>query len=368
MKIAMIGHKRIPSREGGIEVVVEELAVRMAAKGHRVDAYNRFDDWKMKFPKRYKGVRIYKVPTIRHSAGNAFIYSVLAVGRAVFCGYDVIHIHAEGPAAMVWLPKLLGIPAVVTIHGLDWQRGKWGAFASRYLKFGERMAAKKSDALIVLSKQTKEYFRETYGRKAIYIPNGVSKAVDRKPDTIRQKWNLEEKSYILFAARLVPEKGLHYLIKAFKEIRTDKKLVIAGKIEAKSAYVQEICREASGDSRIIMTDFVEGEALEELFSNCCIYVIPSDVEGMAMSLLEALSYGAMCLASDIKENQGIADSYITFFQKGSVPDLKRKLEELLNQGKNGFDPEEQRRYMEKHFSWEAAVEQTLSVYKKVKGR
>ena len=154
MKIAMIGHKRVPSREGGIEIVVEELSVRLAAMGHQVDCYNRWHGGgnESKMPREYKGIRLIRIPTFRRTALNAFVYSVLAAVRAAAGGYDVIHFHAEGPAAMAFMPRLLGIPVVVTIHGLDWQRAKWGGFATRYLRWGERNAARFSDALLVLSR------------------------------------------------------------------------------------------------------------------------------------------------------------------------------------------------------------------------
>ena len=145
MKIAMIGHKRVPSREGGIEIVVEELSVRLASMGHQVVCYNRWEDFHSKTPApspNYKGIQLKKVPTFKHSVLNAFVYSVLASVRAVCGNYDVIHFHAEGPAAMTFIPKIFGIPVVSTIHGLDWQRAKWGGFATKYLLWGEKNAAR----------------------------------------------------------------------------------------------------------------------------------------------------------------------------------------------------------------------------------
>ena len=302
MKIAMIGHKRIPSREGGVEVVVEALAVRMAQQGHDVTVYNRrgkhVSGGKTVDTKEYKGVKIKRIPTFESSKLNAIVYSVIASFLALFGRYDVIHFHAEGPCSMLWLPHMFGIRTVATIHGLDWQRAKWGGFATRFLKFGEKTAAKYADELIVLSEGTKEYFMETYGRKTIFLPNGVDEHEYVEPQIIKEKYGLDKDKYILFLARIVPEKGLHYLIEAFSKTDADIKLVIAGGVSHSDEYAEKI-REMAADSRIIFTGFVEGSELWELFYNCRLYVLPSDVEGMPLTLLEAMNCGCECLVSDI---------------------------------------------------------------------
>ena len=156
------------------------------------------------------------------------MYSIFATIRALFGHYDVIHYHAEGSCAMLWLPHIFKIRTVATIHGLDWQRSKWGGIASKYIKFGEKMAAKYADEIIVLSKNVEKYFKDTYNRETHFIPNGITKHAIREANIIKEKYNLEKESYILFLARIVPEKGLHYLINAYNEINTDKKLIIAG--------------------------------------------------------------------------------------------------------------------------------------------
>lgn len=298
MKIAMIGHKRMPSREGGVEIVVEELSTRLVKKGHKVDVYNRkgknVQDKKIdkdkKNLKSYKGVKIITIPTINIKGIDALIYSFLASIRAIFGKYDVLHYHAEGSCAMLWIPHLFKKKIVVTIHGLDWQRSKWGGFATKYIKFGEKLAVKFADEIIVLSENVQKYFKDTYNRETKFIPNGVNKPIIRETKIIKEKYQLEKNRYILFLARIVPEKGLHYLIEAFKNIDTDKKLVIAGGASHTNDYLEKMKKMASEDKRIIMTGFVQGEELEELYSNCCLYCLPSDIEGMPLSLLEAMSY------------------------------------------------------------------------------
>lgn len=369
LKIAMIGHKRIPSREGGVEIVVDELSSRLVKMGYRVDAYNRygrhtagkrFDQRRGKY---YNGIRLITIPTPKSSSLNAIVYSFLATVRALFGGYDVIHFHAEGPCTMLWIPKLFGIRVVATIHGLDWQRSKWGNFASKVLKFGEKTAAKYADELIVLSKNMQDYFMEVYHRETRFIPNGISRPEIRKADIITKNYGLEKNSYLLFLARIVPEKGLHYLIEAFKQIKTDKKLVIAGGSSHSHEYMEKIREMASEDSRIIMTDFVHGQCLEELYSNAYLFVLPSDVEGMALSLLEAMSYGNCCVVSNIKENTEVVGDYAVAFRKSDVNDLKYKLINLFD------SPEKVERYREtsqcyicEKYDWNKVVKETIQLY------
>lgn len=365
MKIAMIGHKRIPSREGGVEIVVEELSTRLVKEGHQVDAYNRkgknvqdknVDKDKSKL-KEYKGINIKTIPTINKKGIDALLYSFFATIRALFGRYDVIHYHAEGPCAMLWIPHLFGIKTVATIHGLDWQRSKWGGFATKYIKFGEKIAAKYADEIIVLSRGVQEYFKDTYDRETNFIPNGVNKPEIKEANLIKEKWGLEKDNYILFLARIVPEKGLHYLIDAYKQIKTDKKLVIAGGASHTNDYLEEIKEKVKDDNRIIMTGFVQGEEWEELYSNCYLYCLPSDIEGMPISLLEAMSYGCNCLVSDIEENVQVTEGYATTFKKGNIDDLKEKLENRLNQD-DVFKKEEISNCVLEKYNWEEVVKST----------
>ena len=374
LRIAMIGHKRIPSREGGVEIVVEALAVRMAEKGHKVEAYNRYghhisgkkydEEYGRGDRKYYKGVRIHIVPTFKSSKLNAIVYSFFATVRALVKPYDVIHYHAEGPCAMLWLPRLCGKRVVATIHGLDWQRAKWGNFASRVIRFGEKMAAKYADEVIVLSENVRQYFKDTYGRDVVFIPNGIERPIRRKAELITEKFGLRENGYFLFLARIVPEKGLHYLIEAFHKTDTDKKLVIAGGNSHAADYMEKIHRMAAEDDRVIMTDFVQGQVLEELFSSAYAFVLPSDVEGMAISLLEAMSYGNCCLVSDISENTEVVEDKALTFRKGNVKDLQKKLEYMLQ---NPEIVEEYRKqssgFICGKYNWDDVVERTLRIYR-----
>lgn len=365
MKIAMIGHKRIPSREGGVELVVGELSKRMAALGHEVTAYNRrgkhVSGGETANMKEYEGVKIKSVPTFENGKLNAIVYSVIASFLALFGRYDVIHYHAEGPCSMIWLPKLFGKRVIATIHGLDWQRAKWGGFATRFLKFGEKTAAKYADEIIVLSENVQDYFERTYDRDTIFLPNGVNTGEYAPPEIIKEKYGLDKDGYILFLARIVPEKGLHYLIDAYKPLDTDIKLVIAGGVSHSSEYADEIKKQAADDSRIIFAGFVEGRELWELYHNTRLYVLPSDVEGMPLTLLEAMGCGAECLVSDIPETKTVVGDYGFTFKKGDVNDLRQNITAILAAPKR--DKTAQIQHIKENYSWDSVTEKTLEIYR-----
>lgn len=370
LNIAMLGQKRIPSREGGVEVVVEELATRMVKNGNKVTCYNRgghhvsgkeYDARKIK---EYKGIRIKTVPTINCRGLAAMSSSVFAAIKAAFGKYDVVHFHAEGPCAMLWLPKLFGKRCIATIHGLDHMRAKWGKLASTYIMLGEKCAAKHADEIIVLSKGVKDYFKETYNRDTVYIPNGVNRPEIKGTKEIKERWGLEKDSYILYLGRLVPEKGIKYLVEAFKNVKTDKKLVIAGGSSDTDEFSNELKEMAGGDERIIFTGFVQGEPLDELYGNTYIYTLPSDLEGMPLSLLEAMSYGNCCLVSDIEECASVVEDKAIVFEKSNVDDLRKKLQEACddneiveNYKKNAAD------FICEKYSWDDVVEKTMELYR-----
>lgn len=366
MNIAMIGHKRIPSREGGVEIVVEELSTRMVKKGHSVTCYNRkgkhVSGEEVKKLKSYKGVRIKNAITIDKKGLAAMTSSFFSTLSASFSKYDVIHIHAEGPAFFSFIPHFLRKKVVVTIHGLDWDRAKWGKFASWYIKTGEKNAVKYADEIIVLSQGVKDYFLKTYGRKTKYIPNGVNKPEIREGKEIK-KWGLEKDNYVLYLGRIVPEKGEHYLIEAWKNVKSDKKLVIAGGSSDTQEYMNKLKELAKGDSRIVFTGFVQGRVLEELYSNSYIYCLPSDLEGMPLSLLEAMSYGNCCLVSDIDECKEVVEDKGVTFKKSSINDLIEKLQWLLE---NDDAVENYKKkvieFVCNKYNWDDVVEKTMRVY------
>jgi len=369
MRIAMLGHKRVPSREGGVEIVVEELGVRMVRKGHQVTCYNRRGrhvsgrEFDVPTYKTYKGIRLKTVPTIDIKGIAAMSSSFFAAIRAAFGKYDVVHFHAEGPCAMLWLPKMFGKRCVATIHGLDHQRGKWGKFAKAYIMLGERCAVRFADEIIVLSENVKRYFEDTYNRETVYIPNGVSQPMLRESDEIAKRFSLKKDEYILFLGRIVPEKGVHYLIEAFKNVDTDKKLVIAGGASDSREYFEELKEKAKFDERILFTDFVTGRTLEELYSNAYLYVLPSDLEGMPLSLLEAMSYGNCCVVSNIPECTEVVKDKAVTFPKSDINALGERIRTLVNDETmvNQYKAEAAA-YILAKYDWDKISDETLNKY------
>lgn len=370
MRIAMIGHKRYGSREGGVEVVVTELARRMAALGHEVTCYDRSGadvmtgDAADGRERMVDGVCVVPVRTIDKKGLAALSSSYFATLAAIKDRPDVIHYHAEGPCVPLPLAKRAGIRTVATIHGLDWQCAKWGKLASAYIKMGEKAAATKADGLIVLSKSAQSYFEGTYGRTATFIPNGIEPKRPRPVNQIKEKWGLDAGSYLLYLGRLVPEKRPELLIEAFNELDTDKRLVIAGGGSDTSEYEASLRVAVQSDPRVLFTGFVNGEPLEELYSNCYAYVLPSDVEGMPMSLLEAMAYGCCCVTSDIPECADVLAGNGVTFEKGNVASLRSALRDLLaDAGRAGTLGTAAKAHVEKTYNWDSVVERTLEIYR-----
>lgn len=216
------------------------------------------------------------VPILTSGGLAAVSSSFFAALCSAFGKYDVVHIHAEGPAFFSWMPKMFGKRIVVTIHGIDWQREKWqSGFGSKFIRQGEKNAVKYADEIIVLSRGVQNYFNDTYGRRTHFISNGVNRPKIREADFITEQFGLTKDSYILFLGRLVPEKGIRYLVEAFKGSKTNKKLVIAGGSSDTDSFMKELKELATDDDRIIFTGFVQGKILDELYSNAYIYTLPS---------------------------------------------------------------------------------------------
>lgn len=371
LHICMLGHKRIPSREGGIEIVVEELSTRMVALGHEVTCYDRRGhhvsgkEFDIKKRVEYKGIKLKTVPTINQKGLAAMSSSFFGAIMSAFGKYDIVHFHAEGPCAMLWFPKLFGKRCIATIHGLDHQRDKWGRFASAYIMLGEKCAVKYADEIIVLSEHVQNYFKDRYKRETKFIPNGVNKPIIQKADLIKEKYGIEKDRYILFLGRLVPEKGIKYLIEAFKQVQTDKKLVIAGGTSDTEKFFEELKEIAKDDDRIIFTGFVQGRILDELYSNAYVYTLPSDLEGMPLSLLEGMSYGNCCLVSNIEECTSVVEDKAVVFEKSDVTDLKEKLQ-LLCDNENivsGYKAIAADFICQK-YNWDDIVQKTIQLYQK----
>lgn len=320
----MLGLKGIPY-PAGIENFTEEVGSRLVARGHQVTVYIRPY---VQAPDLHRGMRIRRLPSLNTKHLDALSHTCLASVDAFFADLDVVHYHALGPSVFSWLPRLRGRKTIVQVHGLDWQRAKWSMFASACLRAAEYSAIYFPHRTLAISTTLKQYLETKYGRPVDYVPTGVRTYEAREPREIREKWGLSKDSYFLFLSRLVPEKGAHYLIDAYRRLGTDKRLVIAGPASGEDAYVARL--QQSANSNVIFTGAATGTLLEELFSNAYVYVVPSEVEGLSHALLQGLSFGRCVLASDIDANvEALGECGVTFRTQDTA-DLQQKLQHLLD--------------------------------------
>jgi len=327
MNIAFLVVKNI-ARGGGIEKYTLELGRRLVKRGHNVTVYSMLHYGEV--PIEYAGMRVIGVPCIQKASLEKLTTSASAALHLCVNGekYDLLHCHSVAAAAYSIFMRLRGYHCVLQMHGIEWQRTRWSSFGKKFLKILEFLSVKGCHNYTAVSNTQCEYYRNNFGVDMRYIPTGAELKRYRSVQEI-SAWGLEKNRYILFASRLVREKGAHYLIPAFKQLDTDFKLVIAGDAKGEEDYKKELQDMVAGDARILFPGFVEGLALEELFSNAAVYVQPSVIEGLSIALLEAMSYGNCCLVSDIPENrEAISDCGFTF-KNENIADLRDKLQKLI---------------------------------------
>lgn len=327
MNIAFVVVKHI-ALGGGIERYTEELGARLVQRGHAVRVYSMrrygaVTPW-------HRGMKIITVPSIPGAGCEKLSASIAAMIHAGLSPWaDIIHLHTVAPGAMGWFMRLCRKPALVQFHGVEWQRSRWSSGGSKVLKILERRTILNNRRFTAVSHAVCDYFQATYGVGVRYIPGGADLKKILPAHEILAL-GLTPGRYVLSASRLVREKGAHHLIEAFRRVDTSFKLVLAGDVHGEDAYKQELQRLAGTDARILFTGFVTGPLLEELYGHACLYVQPSDVEGLSLALLEAMGYGTCCLVSDIPENREAIGSCGFSFRRGDAVDLAARLQHLLD--------------------------------------
>jgi glycosyltransferase involved in cell wall biosynthesis len=368
-RIAVVGTKGIPASFGGIERHVAELTSCLVARGFAVRVYCR--PYYARVTGSYHGVELVTVPTITTKHLDAITHTFLSTVHALFSGFDIVHFHAMGPSVLSFLPRLFGVRSVVTVHGLDWKREKWGRFAAWFLRLGEYASARFPDRTILVSHSLDAYYTARYRRNFIQIPNGLAFRAPLPPRRILGLYGLQGRDYILFVGRLVPEKGCHTLLEAYQRVGTERRLVIVGGTSHSDEYVEKLHAIGRADARVIFAGYLYGDVLTELFSNSYAYVQPSSLEGLSLALLEALSFGSAVLASDIPENEevlldsGAAPRGI-MFRSGDAADLREKLQSLIDH------PEEAERlrsvgrsFVVERYDWNRVADRTARVYEEI---
>ncbi|MGA9354347.1 MAG: glycosyltransferase family 4 protein [Terriglobales bacterium] len=336
IRVAFIGGRGVVSKYSGIESFYEQAGSELARLGHEVTVYCRA--YFTLSPSDHNGMRVRRLPTIRSKHLETVVHTLLSSLHAMMSDYDVVHYHCLGPALFSFLPRLAGKKTVVTVQGLDWQRSKWGPIAARVLRWGESASVRLPDATMVVSRTLQRYYRDHYRRDTVYIPNGAATAEHRAPVRLIE-WGLTPGNYVLFLGRFSPEKNCHLLIEAFERIHTEMKLVLAGGASRTDKYVEELRSHES--PRIRLLPWVAGAALAELLANAALFVLPSDLEGLSLALLDAMAAGVCVLTSDIPENREVVDGAGFTFRRGDAADLERMLDVLVH------DPELRRQAAER---------------------
>ncbi len=365
MKIYIIGQKGIPAVGGGVETHVDNLAAKLVELGHDVFAYTR-RNYTEKTLKSYKGIKLISLPSINTNHLDAISHTFLACLDFVFKRRkaDVLHFHSIGPASLIWLVKLFRpkTKIVFTFHSQCYYNTKWGKLAKIYLSFGERVGCLLADEVIVVSKSLKNYVENKYQRKVNYIPNGVSLPKKEDAKLIKEKWNLKKDSYVLSVSRIVKNKGLEYLVEVFKNLNTNKKLVIVGD----GNFKEELELLADNKENIIFTGRQSGSTLNELYSNAALFVQPSEAEGLSISLLEAASYQLAILISNIEANLEVMGEDSFSFENKNVEDLKNKITSFLNnENREGLDKNLKMVYNKilSEYNWDNIIKETVKLYK-----
>lgn len=368
IRIAFVGQRGVPPTSGGVERYVDEIVRRLPRSDIETFAYCRrhYVD-----PMALDYTRQMFVPSLEAKGLEAFSHSFMSALDCLRRDFDLVHFQALGPSLFCGIPKLRGAKIVATVHGLDWARAKWGGAARAAIKSGDWMMGHCADAVISVSRNLKRYYEDRYRVDVHHVPIGFSEPKLLPIDAVNRKFGLEPHRYLLFLNRIVPEKGAHYAIEAFKAIRRDDvKLVIAGEAAPGDPYLRTLQRQAAGDPRVVFTGYVTRDELHELYSNAYAFLLPSELEGMPAVLLEAMSHRCPVLVSDIEENLDVITKGGEVFgfvhRDRDVADLERSLRALLDDpdaacsmGVRSFE------FVNREYSWDRSVAMTLEVYKSV---
>lgn len=318
MKIALIGSRGIPARYSGFEQFYEQFAVRLAKRGHDVTVYNRSHFIK-DVKKEYKGVRIVSLPSIPTKHLDTIVHTTLSTLHALFCRYDVIYTCIAGNSPVIWPPRIFGTKTVLNVDGEDWAREKWRGFAKWYQLKCEWLATKTANILIADAQGVQVRYREKYTTDTVFVPYGANIRTDERLDALK-KWKLQPREYFLYVGRFVPENAIDLLIRSFRKVKTEKKLVIIGDAPYTGDYKAEIKRLAAEDPRVILTGYAFGNDYAQLSSHAYVYVQPSGVDGTRPALLDQMGFGNCVLVRNSIVNMEVIGDCGCFFEKERLED------------------------------------------------
>jgi glycosyltransferase involved in cell wall biosynthesis len=376
LRIAMIGQKAIPARYGGVETHVEAIATRLVARGHEVSVFCRsrlrpgrngapLPDGYRAARSTYDGVRLVYRPSLNSKHTDAASHTLLcALEASLAHDFDLVHLHGIGPSSCAPVARLFGRPVVSTFHALDWRQAKWGRRARVMLHRGESIGAHNSNAVIAVSRLMQAHVRQTHGVEAIYVPNGAPACATPPESALLAPWGLRAGGYILAVGRIIPDRELHTLIAAFERMPSDLRLVIVGSETPRTDYSASLER-AAGE-RVLFTGDVFGEPLQALYAHCLFYVLASRVEGLPITVCEAMAHGKSLVLSDIAENLEVGGEAARYFHCGDVDALLAALsEQVVNAALRERLGQEGKRRAAEIYNWDLVTEQVEGVYYRV---
>lgn len=369
MKIAVVGTRGIPATFGGIERHCEEVYKRLVNLGHSVTIYVR-KNYLEENLKEYNGIKLIPLDTFKSKYLENIFHTFVSLLQASRSDADIIHFHAQGPCMLSWIPKILAPEKklVFTCHGLDWQRDKWNKIAKSMIYFGEILSATLFDTQIMVSNTLEKYYKETYQANSITIVNGTELGEHKPITPLKEKFGIDKKGYLLFVGRLVPEKAPHKLIEAFKKTETDKRLVIVGGSASTNEYENYLKEISANDKRIVYTSYLYGDELKAVYSNAYMYISTSELEGLPLTLLEAMSYGTPTAVSDIDphiEVVGKDEKYGFLLDNENIDHISKKLQLILDLPESVL---ENKAYLAKEkikqdYNWDTAAKKHDIIYR-----
>lgn len=370
MRIAMLGTRGLPATYGGVEHHVEEVGRRLVERGHQVTVYSQSHYGAGQAGTQHLGMDVVKVPSMPMRSLEAITHSALSSMAALARGHDVMHYHAIGPGLLAPLPRVFSRTAIVqTIHGLDADRDKWGRGARTLLQLGTWMSARVPHRTLTVSAALRDHYAERYRRSCDYIPNGTSPHEHRPASLIENRHGLTTSGYLLYVGRLVPEKRPDLLIRAFADVETDRRLVIVGGSSYTDEYVERLQELAGRDERVLLTGYAYGEELDELFSNAALFVQPSSLEGLPLTLLEAIGSELPLVVSDIPphlEIVGTSRRGAQIFRTDDRSALTRAITDALaDLGAQSHGASQIARDVLPRFDWERCTDLVEQVYRDV---
>jgi glycosyltransferase involved in cell wall biosynthesis len=366
MRIAMVGSRGIPALYGGSETAIEEIGERLVRQDYQVVAYCRRHNSKTR-SRYHRGIERVVLPSINTKNLDTPTHTLLSTLHILlFRKADVVHFHGMGNALFLPLLKAFGIKSVVTIDGPDWQRPKWGRIAGSVLKLSAKMCVRYADALIIDNFSAQDYFEKHFGTRGVYIPYGAYPERAEATDAL-DRLGLEPQRYAIFVGRLIPDKGCHTLVEAWKRVRTDMKLVLVGDSPYFRDYIRDL--KANADERVLFPGYIFGEPYRQLVSHAYLYAHPLFVDGTSPSLLQAMGFGNCIVLSDVREAMDVAGDVGYSFRVGDAADLARVLQMLIDRPELVAEARERsRRKVLKHYNWDRIADQHEALYLQVLGK